>query len=148
MFLSCRHQRKTWLLYESKPVVCLSPTYLLYSCGNKYKTEGPQLYALVLFIHCIYANLPACIVAYIKVCINILFVYFRTFRRAQLLHPNILLWHRRRRSKGPSIKSRSLNNGSLAWTAWGEAICRRESGVPLSAIVECEGRLMRTGWFL
>lgn len=42
----------------------------------------------------------------------------------------------------------SRNNGSLAWMAPGKAICQGENAVPLSAIVECGGRLMRAGWFL
>lgn len=37
-----------------------------------------------------------------------------------------------------------------AWRGWppGKAICQGESAVPLSAIVECGGRLMRARRFL
>lgn len=48
----------------------------------------------------------------------------------------LCLWGRR--SRGPAL----TNNGSLAWTARGEAICRGKSSVSLSAFVECGSRLM------
>lgn len=51
-----------------------------------------------------------------------------------------------RGGKGLIIKPRGLNNESV-WPR-GAAICHRESGVPLSPIVECGGRLMRALWFL
>lgn len=41
------------------------------------------------------------------------------------------------------IKPWRRNNGSLAWMAPGKAICQGERAAPLSAIVECGGRLMR-----
>ncbi|KAJ4932520.1 hypothetical protein JOQ06_010938 [Pogonophryne albipinna] len=60
-------------------------------------------------------------------------------------YPSVTLKEEKQRSLHGCIKPRSLNNGSLAWTARGEAICHGESEVPLSDIVECEGRLMRAG---
>lgn len=45
---------------------------------------------------------------------------------------------------GAKVSTSNLNNeGVRRGQPRGAAICHRESGVPLSAIVECGGRLMR-----
>lgn len=59
---------------------------------------------------------------------------------------SLIVW---RRGNGLIIKPRGLNNKSV-WGGQprGAAICHSESGVPLSPIVECGGRLMKACWFL
>lgn len=154
MFLGCRQQQQTWLPVWKQPCCCLPAGATLASCipvgiriiqGDLSFVWSQQMSPSSTQWISHQVKFP-----YITIWNISYFVDFTRTQRdlMQLLHPSILqqLW--RRRGKGLCIKPRSLNNGSLAWTARGEAICHGESGVPLSAIVECAGRLMRAGWFL
>lgn len=161
VFLGCRQQKKTWLparLQAVEACSCPPAGATLASCipvgiriirrDHSFLSQHRCFSFSFFLTHTILLHriLTIHTAAYIQTWIKNPDIVYSQNSTSAPRYPLVTLKEEEQRSLASN--PRSLNNGRLAWTAQGKAICRWQSGVPLSAIVECGGRLMRAGWFL